>query len=65
MPDRSPADLGRIRVETAAAESERLALDARTIDQVATLARTGKLHIVFRAHSGSVAGGLYGLRLLC
>jgi hypothetical protein len=31
----------------------------------ATSARTGKLHIVFRAHSGSVAGGLYGLRLLC
>jgi hypothetical protein len=31
----------------------------------ATLARTGKLRIVFRAHSGSVAGGLYGVRLLC
>jgi DUF1680 family protein len=155
-PYSTPADLGRTRADAAAAESDRLALDARTIDQVApgeqqpesdhafkgegadaginsgrhwrhatgwfsyelsdkkgeakalrltfargdagrqfdilvngelletvtlegdtasdiytrdvgtpaSLARSGKLLVVFRARAGSVAGGLYGLRLL-
>jgi DUF1680 family protein len=155
-PYSTPANLERTRLESGAAEAERLALDARTIDQVApgeqqpesdhffkgegadagvnngrhwrhatgwfsyeltdkrgeakslrltfargdagrqfdilvngelleavtlegdtatdiytrdvaippTLARSGKLLVVFRAHAGSIAGGLYGVRLL-
>ena len=30
----------------------------------ATLARSRKLLVVFRAHAGSIAGGLYSVRLL-